>query len=174
MKRFCGFGILALACAVVLSTFARAENPFAKDLSDKDFVTWAATNGSAEVKMSELADKRVRSEQVMEFAKSMAGYHGKLNKQLEEVAKAMGASAVPVLDKDIRGTLDGLTALKGAEFDRAYITRMVQDHQKSMKLFESQAERTTNADLKKFCNDALPKLAEHLKEARNIADGLKK
>lgn len=170
MTRLSGYTALALACALVMSTFARGAD---KALSSEEFVTRAATLCTAEIKMSKMADKHASDEKVKEFALRLTNDHAKMCEQLEEVAGKMKVIVLPEFTKDIRGTLEGLAARTGAQFDTAYMTRIVQDHEKAVKLFEIQAENTTNEDLKKFCNDALPRLQEHLKQARKVADGLK-
>jgi len=171
MKRLSGIAALALAFAVVVSPLARAAD---KALTDKDFITKAATLSTSELKMCKLAEKNAGDAKVKELATHLAKDHTKMNEQLKAVGDKLGVGVLPDFDADIRGTLDGLASRTGAEFDKAFVTRLVQDHEKSVKLFETQAEKTTDANVKKFCNDNLPKLQEHLKEARKVADGLKK
>jgi putative membrane protein len=171
MKRFFSSAALALSCALVMALFAHGAD---KALSDKDFVTKAATFSAAEAKMCKLADKNASDPKVKELAQQLSKDHAKMDEQLKEVAEKVGATVLPNFDADIRGTLDGLAARKGAEFDQAFVTRIVQDHEKAVKFFEAQAKATSDTNLKKFCNDNLPKLQDHLKEARKVADGLKK
>jgi predicted outer membrane protein len=85
----------------------------------------------------------------------------------------MSVTASTEFNRDQSGTIDGLKRLNGAAFDEAYIRRMVQDHERAVKSFEEEAKSGTNAELKRTCNDALPHLQEHLKEARKIANDLK-
>jgi putative membrane protein len=169
MKRFFGSAALALSCALVMALFAQGA-----EKADKEFVTKAATFSAAEAKMCKLADKNASDPKVKELAQQLSKDHAKMDEQLKEVAEKVGATVLPNFDADIRGTLDGLSARKGAEFDQAFVTRIVQDHEKAVKFFEAQAKATSDTDLKKFCNDNLPKLQDHLKEARKVADGLKK
>jgi len=171
MKRLFGSAAVALTCALVMSLAARGAD---KALSDKDFITKVATCNAAEAKMCKLAEKNAGDAKVKELATHFSKDHAKMDEQLKEVAGKLGVTVLPEFDADIRGTLDGLGARKGAEFDQAFVTRMVQDHEKTVKLFEAQAKGTSDTNLKKFCNDNLPKLQEHLKEARKVADGLKK
>jgi putative membrane protein len=173
MRRLCGYVTLALVCAAVTFAYAQATQLPGRKLSDQDFVKKAATCGIGEVKISELAVRKASDPKVKAFAEEMVRHHKQCNEKLTDTAKAAGITFTAAVDRDIQGTLDGLNLKSGADFDRAYMTRMVQDHEKAVNLFQSEAKDGTNGDLKKFASDTLPKLQEHLKKAREIADGLK-
>ena len=51
---------------------------------------------------------------------------------------------------------DRLAKLKGAEFDRAYMREMVQDHDKDVKAFRQHAQSGTDPDVKQFAQKTLP------------------
>jgi putative membrane protein len=169
MRTLVKYSVLALAAAVLLSgPSAKAdENRF-----DKHFLSKAGVCGTGEVKMSELAEQHASSPKVKMFARELVRNHREWNKQIADIAKNQNLQLETGVDADIRGTLDGLAAMNGPAFDRAYLTRMVQDHEKAVKLFEDEAKNGSNAELKKFSNDALPKIQEHLKQARNLANEL--
>jgi putative membrane protein len=165
---------LALLAGVgaVLSFTAmlRADDP----KSEGEWLRREMLNGKAEIKFSEIALDRASNAKVKAFAEKMVKEHKKCGEKLDTVARAMSLAPITEFNRDQAGTIDGLQKLSGVAFDRAYITRMVQDHEKAVKSFENEARNGTNADLKKICNDALPNLQEHLKEARAIADELNK
>lgn len=66
-----------------------------------------------------------------------------------------------------------LGALSGAAFDKAYMDKMVQDHGKTIALFEQQAKGGKDAELKAFAAKTLPTLREHLAAAKTVHAGLK-
>jgi putative membrane protein len=170
MKRLSGLAILAgIGAFVTLSAAVRADKP----KNDAEWLSREITNNKAEVAFSEIALKRANSAKVKEFAEKMIKGHKKANEKLIEVAKNMSVTVGTELNRDQAGTIDGLKRLSGAAFDEAYIRRMVQDHERAVKSYEDEARNGTNAELKRICNDALPHLQEHLKEARQIANDLK-
>jgi putative membrane protein len=61
---------------------------------------------------------------------------------------------------------------KGQDFDRAYIAQMVKDHTEAVRLFEQQAERDADPEVKAFAQKTLPTLREHLEMARSIQQQL--
>jgi putative membrane protein len=50
---------------------------------------------------------------------------------------------------------------------------MVRDHEKAIRLFESEAKHGQNRDLREFASKMIPTLREHLKIARELDSGRK-
>jgi putative membrane protein len=63
---------------------------------------------------------------------------------------------------------DKMSKLSGAEFDREYMKHQVEDHDKAVALFERQAKKGKDAELKAFAERTLPTLKEHQQMARDI------
>jgi putative membrane protein len=170
MRRLSKLAFLAgIGAFLTLSSVVQADKP----RSEKEWLSRELTNGKAQMVFSEIALKRSSAAKVKEFAEKMIKEHKKVNEKLGEAAKNMSVTVGTEFNRDQAGTIDGLKRLTGAAFDEAYIRRMVQDHERAVKSFEDEAKSGTNAELKKICNDALPHLQEHLKEARTIANDLK-
>jgi putative membrane protein len=62
-----------------------------------------------------------------------------------------------------------LQALKGDDFDKAYIKDMVKDHQQDLKDFKQEAQNTSNPDLKQIVNQGGQVIQEHLQMIEQIA-----
>jgi putative membrane protein len=58
--------------------------------------------------------------------------------------------------------------MNGAEFDRAYMKDMVQDHTKDVAEFRKESTSAKDPDVKSFASQTLPTLEDHLKEAKGI------
>jgi putative membrane protein len=66
-----------------------------------------------------------------------------------------------------------LNALSGSDFDKEYMDMMVEDHQKAVALFERQAARGGDADIKSWASGKVPALREHLQLAREVESKVK-
>jgi putative membrane protein len=55
-----------------------------------------------------------------------------------------------------------LKEMGGASFDRAYLRDQKRAHEQAIKLFQTEAQSGTDADVKKFAATTLPTLKEHL------------
>jgi putative membrane protein len=68
---------------------------------------------------------------------------------------------------------DKLAKEQGADFDKAYMSHMQDDHRKAVSLFEKQAKSGDDAELKAFAQKTLPTLQEHHKLANTVHDSVK-
>lgn len=135
----------------------------------------AARGGLAEVELSRLAATKAQNAEVKQFAQMMITDHTKANAELKTLAAKKNAVIPTDLDSNHKDTLEDLQNLTGAEFDRAYVEAMVDDHESSIELFEDTAEDddAENADAKAFAAKTLPTLKKHLEMIKNIQTKLK-
>jgi putative membrane protein len=134
--------------------------------ADKKFVEEAAIGGLAEVQLGKLAVQNAASDSVKQFGQRMVDDHGQANEQLKSIAQAKGMTLPTSLDSKHQKEYDRMSKLSGAEFDRAYMKMMNEDHQKDIKEFKKEAEKGQDADLKSFASSTLPKLHDHLAMAK--------
>ena len=63
---------------------------------------------------------------------------------------------------------DDLAKKKGAEFDKAYISFMVDDHKEDISEFEEAAKEAKDPDVKAWAEGKLPTLKHHLEMAEAL------
>ena len=68
-----------------------------------------------------------------------------------------------------RALITKLSALSGAEFDREYMRQMVKDHSDAVEMFQREASRGNDAEVKAWAAKTLPALQEHLRMAREVS-----
>jgi len=168
IRLLCG----AVALLGLLSVTARADDK--SPANDRDFVAHMAKGGFAEVKLGELAEKRAANPKVKEFGARMVKYHTDANNKLSEVARAQKIAVAAGLDQESRQMFMDLSRLQGEEFDRHYMKMMVEDHEKDVSMVEDYAKKAMDPAIKKFCEDTLPTLREHLKMAKEVNDTVNK
>jgi len=83
------------------------------------------------------------------------------------LASSKGMTLPTALDEKQQQEVTKLSAMSGAEFDRAYSKMMLKDHEKDVKEFERESTSGKDPDLKAFAGKTLPTLQEHLKMARD-------
>jgi putative membrane protein len=166
------------ACAIALATTLGAVSGTAGQIKDKtpldkDFLVKAMTAGHAEVQYSELAEKRAASDKVKAFARQVVKDHKDLGDSLARAAADLKLAIVAGTEKETKDEVNRLSNLQGAAFDKAYMQRTIDDHESAIQMFEAQAKSGKDAKLNDFAKGALPKMREHLKEAKMIAGDLK-
>jgi len=170
MIRTTKFGLVATGLFVFCAVAAARED---KPAIDRDFLIKMSSCGHAAVQYSELAAKQANNQAVKDFANKMVKDHGECNQDLAKIAKDDKIAIVVGLEKDTRAELARLGALKGDEFDRAYLKTMIEGHEKAIGMFEAQSKSGKDEKLNTFATLKTRSMKEHLKEARDLAAKIK-
>ena len=142
--------------------------------SDNDFATQAAEGGMTEVKAGELAAKQGTAAAVKNLGKMMVTDHTKANNELKTIAAKNNMVLPTAIPADKQQKLDALAALKGADFDKAFVDMMEEGHTNTITLFMTEAAKGTNADLKAFAGKTLPVLNHHMEMVTSAKDAVNK
>jgi len=136
--------------------------------TDRTFVTKAAQGGMAEVELGRVAEQRASNDAVKNFAKRMVADHSKANDELKSQVQQMSVSVPSSMDAKEQSEKDRLSKLSGAEFDKAYMNKMVQDHKQDLSEFQKEANSGGDETLRSFASKTLPTLQEHMRLAEQV------
>lgn len=162
-------GLIALSLGVWLAPNAVAQDAKQAGHADQLFVQQASSGGLAEVRAGQLATERAASAEVKQFGQQMVTDHTKANQELATLAQAKQLPVATALDPKHQAMVEQLATLHGAEFDRVYLAGQVADHEQTVTLFTTQANKGQDAELKAFATKTLPTLQEHLRMVRALA-----
>jgi len=135
---------------------------------DRDFLMDAAMGGMMEVELGRVAAQQAASEGVKQFGQRMVDDHSKANTELMTLATSKGITLPTERDAKHKEHVTKLSAMSGAEFDRAYMNMMVSDHNKDVAAFEKESAKGGDPDLKAFATKTLPTLKEHQQMAKAL------
>lgn len=150
-----------------------AANTGGSASDDNDFMKEAAVGGMAEVEMGKLAATKAASADVKKFAQMMVDDHTKANNDLKALATKKGMTVPTDLDSSHKATMDDLREQNGADFDKAYVEEMVDDHEEDVAKFEDEAKNATDPDVRAFAQKTLPTLQKHLDAIKSIQAKMK-
>jgi len=136
------------------------------------FMNDAAMGGMAEVQLGKLAQEKAMNQRVKNFGEMMVRDHSAANDDLKAIARQKNVTLPTDLGKH-QDHYNDLSKKNGAEFDKAYMKMMLDDHQDDVKAFEKIAENGTDPDVKTFASQKLPVLRKHLDSAKAINKSLK-
>lgn len=157
----------ALAGAALLpSAVVRADSKASPEAAA--FMQKAAIGGMAEVELGKLAQERASNPAVKQFGARMVRDHGKANAELKTLAKSKGVALPTKLDAKHASVRDELAKLSGADFDRAYVDAMNEDHEHDVAEFRQTADSGKDAEVAAFAKRTLPTLEEHLTEVQRL------
>lgn len=156
------------------STNDRAGN---MNAGDKAFLIEAARNSQAEIDLGQLAADHGTNGEVTKFGQQMAVDHTRMNNELRPLAIKNDIQMPGELDAQAKAFRDQLlqtSQRSGVEFDRDYMRRVIQDHEQNVSMFQREIGNGTNADMQSWAQRNLQMEQDHLRQARNISDRLKK
>jgi len=137
---------------------------------DLTFVIDAAPSGMGEIELGKLAASKAQSADVKAFGQKMVEDH---SKAIEDVKTLMIQKKV-LLPSDMMPThietMNNLSKLSGADFDKEYVKAMVQAHEKDVAAYENVSKTAADADVKAFAAKRLPTLKTHLETIKGMAD----
>lgn len=173
------------ALVVAFAPLAQAETKSGK-AADTGFVQQALKSGQEEVALAKLAAEKSQNGEVKQLAQMLVSDHTQVNEQLQLLAQRNGAAPAPRDGSKRSGTdsmsppatspgaapssakADELAKLSGSEFDKKFLALIVEGHEKSVELYSTEAEKGTNPAAKKLATETLPKIKQHLEQAKSL------
>jgi putative membrane protein len=178
------FRLGALSIALGISTLgasalaAQASNEHpaqtaAPALDDPTIVAIFDNTNTADIQTGKLASERGQSKDVRQFGAMLARDHAMVRQQGRDLAKKLGVTPTPPAgDKsaaDEKAVIQRLSALHGAEFDRAFLQREIQFHSDVIAaVTNTLLPAIKNEELKAFVAKIAPAFQAHLQMAENL------
>jgi putative membrane protein len=143
--------------------------------ADRDFIVDQLEDGSAEVALGKLAGERASHPQVKEFAEAMVRDHQMAGDELKQAASRANVQVTEPadLDDDHKDLQEDLMKLSGKDFDKKYIDAMIDEHQEAVNELERRTD-DSNAEIKAWAVKTLPKVRQHLEQAKQLKETLDK
>lgn len=138
------------------------------DSASANFLMKAADGGLAEVSAGEMAQQKATNPRVKSFASMMVNDHSGANAQVKSLAAARNVVLPSAPSPEHQQKAAQVNQKSGKAFDAAYMDMMVEDHKKTISLFESASNDTKDTEVKTFIEQTLPKLRAHLDSAQAI------
>jgi len=140
----------------------------------KAFIKEAWNSNLFEVKAAQLAQQKVRDQQIKRLAQKLIEDHTQANEELKQIAQGAGVDvSQEQLDRIHQAKLAKMQKCPAsADFDRKYVNGQVAGHTMNVLEFSYQSRNAQNDQVKQYASKCLPKLEEHLKHATDIATQL--
>jgi putative membrane protein len=134
----------------------------------------------AELQLAQLGSQNAQSPEVKQFAEQMQTDHQQLDQQLTSQAQTMGVSLEgKTFEKETHSAQKDLQKLQsktGKDFDKAFMDRMVKDHEKDLKEVKDtakDAQKGKHTELASALQQAQTQIQGHLDHAKQVQKSLK-
>lgn len=167
-------GVVANANAnMAMNTMSNSSGGGNVSSADTEFMNKAAQGGMAEVELGKMASTKAQNQEVKQFGQQMTADHTRANNELKTLAAGKNVTLPTDVGAIHQATMDKLSKLSGAAFDKEYVKAMVEDHEKDVAEFQKQADSGTNADVKAFAAKTLPTLKSHFEMIKAMQGKMK-
>lgn len=123
------------------------------DQQDQTFIMEAAKGSMMEVEMGKMAVKMGKSPEVKNVGKTLVTDHTRANGELMALAKAKGVKLPPA---------PKMPKMSADNFDSAFLTQAMQDHQKDIAAYERAAKNSKDPEVKAWAKKMVPVLKGHM------------
>ena len=143
------------------------------DNRDQKFAEKAALGSMMEVEASKVALSQATNADVKAFAQQMIDDHTKAGQELNSIASSKNMTLPTMLNESQQKDLNDLREKTGADFDKKYVSMMVDDHKDDVDNFQDAVDNLDDGDLKTFAINTLPTLQKHKTKIEEINDRIK-
>lgn len=155
------------AGAAILEPAPPPEDP---SMPADQFAQAVVRSDLQQIALGTLAAQHGEAQEVRDLGQRMSTNHTAIQVIVAKAAAKQGMSLPTALDGDDAAAVERLGALRGAEFDQAYMMFMAGETARMLALYRWQYDNCTNADLKPFAMQTMPIIAVHAR----VADELNK
>lgn len=137
---------------------------------DRDFVRDAGYANRAEIEMAQLAVSKSEHDDIIDFANKMITDHTNAQNRLKDLADKKNIPMPDTLDAAHKAMKETLSALDGYQFDSAYVSSQVTDHEKAERIFKDGDDKNDDDELEDYAEEILHHIREHLDWARQLKE----
>jgi putative membrane protein len=136
------------------------------------FLMSTAMGNQAEIELGQMAQQKASSQAVKQFAQQLVQDHQQAGQQLQTLAQQKGVSVQQQLPDEARMFRDRMQNVSGKQFDSAFMNDQIVHHAKEVQAFELMSQNSQDQAIKNFATQMLPKLQQHLQQAKSVAQQL--
>ena len=140
---------------------------------DGQFAVEAASGGITEIELGKLAEQKATDRMVKNFGAMMVKDHSKADDKLQALAKAKNINLPNGPSAAEQQVIDKLTKLSGRDFDKAYISDMIDVHKNDIREFKYASKNCNDPDIKHFATKTLPVLQNQLDAIKEVNANMK-
>jgi putative membrane protein len=133
---------------------------------DAEFLRGATHISFTELEHGQLAGQGSSNHKIQKFGSELWEDHVKHNQRLSELASKKGLQLPEQTGS--ASHQNHLAQLKGSSFDRMFLDHTIVDHEIALEKFREAARSADDPEVRRFAQESIPLLEEHLKNAREL------
>lgn len=147
---------------------ASSTNVNADVKADSRFIRNFTADNMLEASLGKLAEQKAENSAVKQFGQRMDTDHNKIQNDWTNMASKNGLTLRTGMGVRHRAKLTRLQKLSGKEFDKAYMTQVIQDHKDDIDYFQREGQAAHSSQVRDLVASTLPALQDHFKQAKEV------
>jgi putative membrane protein len=136
--------------------------------ADAEFIRDVGADNTMQVELAKVAKDRARNRAVRQFAEREERDHNRLQDRWENMASQNGMKLKRGMGPRHREKVERLKDARDGNFDRIYMTIMIQQHQDEVSYWQKEGRASRSNEVRNLVNRDLPTMQQHLAEAKRI------
>jgi putative membrane protein len=135
---------------------------------DSVYIRQAIRGNFTEVALGRLAESRAEDSAVKDFAERMVSEHNSMNEQWAELAEENDMQVGVDFGEAGQQTIERLEDLEDTEFDQAYMSEMIRQHEQDLAAFQRMTTSARSPEVRQLANSGLSTIRAHLTLAQQV------
>ena len=149
----------------------RRQDVILENIEPGTFIASASLECMTEAQLGRLAMERGHTESLRHFAHTMIDVYEKAGADIASVAARRALPVPNELDAEHRQFVERLRQKSGRDFDLAYTSRMIDDHQRAITLFK-RGQRIKNPEISALASRTLSVLEARLRRTNSLLESI--
>lgn len=163
-----GKNLLSFVCGSALCALPLTLSAASASKQDAAFMKMAAEADMMSAHLGQMAEDSASNSAVKDLGKKLVQDHTMNYRELTQLASKTAESIPTAIERRDDREITLLDRTKGKQFDRAFLTYEVADHESLVKAFRQEAEHGQDPDVKAFASQSLPTVEGHLHQAEDL------
>lgn len=129
--------------------------------ADRTFLEKAAEINLCEARLGKAAEHSSEAD-IKKIGQGLVRDHTAAQEQLQKLAASKGVILPSQPNRSQQEKIAAIEGKTGEQFDKQFLQQQIQGHQQAIALFEKEASRTADPDIKAWANQMIPTLKSHL------------
>jgi putative membrane protein len=142
------------------------------DAADLNFLSQAIYGDIAAIDLGRMARRQAADPAVRDIARQLVAEHRDSVHELASLAESRAVDLPDSLNAGRAAVDDRLGDLSGPEFDVQYLQQQIADHEVAVTLYQNEADRGGDPELRDFAHRWLPTLERRADQLRALSDRL--
>lgn len=138
------------------------ENFDRKGEKEADYLVEAYASNLFEIRTAENASTNAVTDEAKKLSAMLVEAHTKMNADVKSLADKKGVTLPTDITEDQRKDIEKLAEKKGVDYDKAFVEKMKDKHEKAVDFYEKTSSKSDDPEIKSWASMNVAEVKSHL------------